>query len=142
MPDIAISRLTVAVQDSSELRVGVRHGRSPHLPTWNADCRRSCARIDTRLARAALIVWLRVRVMFSNRVARFCCQGPGCRLGAQTLALSRGLVGNLRVMRTIGQPLGCTCSTIPELGGGRITKRPPAHELAQLHDRDALWWKH
>src|SRR5215218_10400308 len=61
------------------------------------------------------------------------------RLGAQPFAFGCGLVGNLRVMRAVRQALDCTCSTIPERGGGWITERPAAHGLPQLHDRHAFW---
>src|SRR5215207_3311874 len=59
-------------------------------------------------------------------------------LGAQTLAFISRLVGQLRVLSTIRQALGCTCTAISELGGGRITEGPPAHAFTQLHDRHPL----
>jgi hypothetical protein len=52
------------------------------------------------------------------------------RLGAQTFAFGCGLVGDLGVMSAVRQALDCTCSAIPELGGGRITQWPAAHGLA------------
>src|SRR3954467_9074240 len=63
-------------------------------------------------------------------------------LGAQTLALSWGLVSNLRVIRTIGQAHDRLRAAIPELGGGRIAQGPAAHGLAQLHDRHPLGQRH
>src|SRR3954453_13951125 len=62
--------------------------------------------------------------------------------GAQTLAFRSRLVGDLRVMSTVWQARDRTPPAVPELGGGRITERPPAHPLTQLHDGHALGQGH
>src|SRR5215210_221398 len=72
---------------------------------------------------------------------------PGYRVpvqssGAQTLAFGSRLVGELRMMNAIRQTRDRAPAAVPELGGGRITERPPAHPLTQLHNRHALGQGH
>src|SRR4051812_29999015 len=45
-------------------------------------------------------------------------------------------------MRAIWQARGRVRATVPELGGSWITQRPPAHGLAQLHNRPPLRRRH